>query len=172
MLKWRVWLYRRRTTGWCIPSHRGIVFIRAGMITCSDFHDEDIQDRAKVDALGMVFAVLQSLWAMCNIVTRAAYSLSISPLELGTVAYVACGLFLYGFWWNKPKDMATTINVPLRYSRDNSPEEVRRAMDARPESWVHLRGLLSENTPPPAPRDSSGRFTFFLFRRTDAVPFS
>lgn len=39
-----------------------LVFIRAGMITCSSFHDEDIQDRAKVDALGMVFTVLQSLW--------------------------------------------------------------------------------------------------------------
>ena len=104
-----------------------LVFIRAGIITCSDFHDEDIQDRAKVDALGMVVTVLQSLWAMCNIVTRAAYSLSISPLELGTVAYVACGMFLYGFWWNKPKDMATTINIPLRYSRGNIPEEIRRA---------------------------------------------
>ena len=38
-----------------------LVFIRAGMITSSDFHDDGIQDRAKVDALGMVFTVLQSL---------------------------------------------------------------------------------------------------------------
>ncbi|KGO43641.1 hypothetical protein PEXP_095430 [Penicillium expansum] len=139
-----------------------LVFIRAGMITCSDFRDEDIQDRAKVDALGIVFTVLQSLWAMCNIVTRAAYSLSISPLELGTVAYVACGICLYGFWWNKPKDMATTINIALRYSRDDIPEEVQRIMDASPQGWVHLRGLPSESTPPPALKDSSGRFTFFF----------
>lgn len=70
-----------------------LVFIRAGMITRSDFHDEDIQDRAKVDSLGVVFTVYRA----CNMVTRAAYSLSISPLEVGTVAYFACGMFLHGF---------------------------------------------------------------------------
>lgn len=57
--------------------------------------------------------------------------------------------------------MATTINIPLLYSRDYIPEEVRRTIDASPQSWVHLRGLPSESTPPPAPKDSSGRFTFF-----------
>lgn len=61
-------------------------FIRADLVKRSDFVDEDIKDQAKVDTLGKLFTVVQSAWTTCNTITRAAYSLPISPLELVTVA--------------------------------------------------------------------------------------
>jgi hypothetical protein len=139
-----------------------LAFIKSGVISSTDFRDEDIEDRSKADALGMVFTIIQSAWAMCSIIARATYSLSISPLELGTIAYVACGILTYAFWWHKPKDMTTPISIPLRYDRDNTPVAVRNVMDATPQNWFNLRGPSPENSSSSAPKDSAGRFTFFF----------
>jgi hypothetical protein len=150
------WVYK-------VTQRNILAFIRAGIIDSSDFRDEDIEDRSKADALGMVFTIIQSAWAMCNIIARAAYSLPISPLELGTIAYVACGILTYAFWWHKPKDMTTPISIPLRYDRDDIPVAVRSVMDTSPQSWYHLRGLPSpEAVKSSIGKDSSGRFTFFF----------
>ena len=148
-----------------------LTFIRAGLIDCSDLRNEDIEDRSKADALGMVFTIIQSAWAMCNIIARAACSLSISSLELGTIAYVACGILTYAFWWHKPKDMTTPISIPLRYDRNDIPIAARSVMDASPQNWFHLRGLSSpENAASSAPKDSSRRFTFFFGDGTARYP--
>jgi hypothetical protein len=117
-------------------------FIDAGVIKCSDFSDRDIKDRTKADSFAKAFTVLQTSWAMCNIVARAAYNLPISLIELTTVAYVACFIITYALWWHKPKDMTTPIMINLPYARDDKdmPHQVRNILDARREGWVHLRG--------------------------------
>lgn len=122
------------------------VFVRAGLVKSSDFDDEDIKDQAKVDALGKLFTVVQSAWLTCNIIARVAYSLPISPLELTTVAYVALGLLIAGFWWLKPKDMTTSIAIPLQCNRDDLPVEILQVMDASPESCIQLRAdVIAQN---------------------------
>ncbi|OQE04922.1 hypothetical protein PENVUL_c028G01801 [Penicillium vulpinum] len=63
-------------------------FIQAGVIHCSDFRDQDIEDRAKVYAFSKGFAILQSSWFMCNIIARWASDPPVSPIELLTVAYM------------------------------------------------------------------------------------
>lgn len=122
------------------------VFVRAGLVKGSDFDDEDIKDQAKVDTLGKLFTVVQSAWLTCNIIARVAYSLPISPLELTTVAYVALGLLIAGFWWLKPKDMTTSITIPLQCNRDDLPVEILQVMDANPKSCIQLRAdVIAQN---------------------------
>lgn len=99
--------------------------VTAGIIRCSDFRDREVQNGAKADSLAKAFAVLQSLWTLINIISRAAYNLPISPIELSAAVYVTCGLFTYAFWGHKSKDMSTPITINLRWASDELPEYLR-----------------------------------------------
>ncbi|KAJ5084151.1 hypothetical protein NUU61_008730 [Penicillium alfredii] len=57
------WLYK-------IPPKHVESFIEAGLIRCSDFRDEDVQDRAKTDALGKLFTVVQSAWVTGTVIAH------------------------------------------------------------------------------------------------------
>ncbi|EAW14590.1 uncharacterized protein ACLA_076300 [Aspergillus clavatus NRRL 1] len=111
--------------------------IEAGLLQPHHLKREEIEDRAKADALAKLFAVLQSGWVMINILARAAYHLPISPLEIATVAYVVCAAFSYGLWWYMPRDVRTRITIELPYAREGEemPEPVRRALDNYEQSW-------------------------------------
>ncbi|CRG89485.1 hypothetical protein PISL3812_06521 [Talaromyces islandicus] len=119
--------------------------IQAGMIHCSDFRDQDIEDRSKADSFAKFFTVLQSTWFLCNIIIRWANDLPVSPIELSTIGYVACAILIYGVWWYKPKDMGTYIAVHLRYDRDDIPIEVRDTIEENSTRWVHVRALVKED---------------------------
>ncbi|CRG86668.1 hypothetical protein PISL3812_03678 [Talaromyces islandicus] len=119
-------------------------FIEAGVLRCSDFTHRDIQDRAKSDGFAKAFTVGQSIWVMINIIARAGYDLPITPLELSTLAYIACAVVIYAVWWHKPQGMAVPITVHLSYTRETLPEEVKRITSLSPKSWVHRRVIPSE----------------------------
>lgn len=125
-----------------IVPHEMKTLIQAGIVHCSDFRDQDIEDRTKADSFAKFFTVLQSTWFLCNIITRWACDLPVSPIELSTVAYVACGILIYGVWWYKPKDMGTSIAIHVRCNRDDLPIEVRNMIGNR---WVHVRALVKED---------------------------
>jgi hypothetical protein len=97
----------------------------------------DIEDRAKADPFVKGLTLLQSFWVTCNIIARAGYHLPISPLEISTVAYVACAAVTYTLWWYKPKDMLTPITVFLSYNHDSEdmPHEARQVL-GRSGEWV------------------------------------
>lgn len=117
-------------------------FIQAGIFHCSDFRDQDIDDRAKADPFAKGFAILQSTWLLCNIIARWAANLPVSPIELSTVAYVVCGVLVYAAHWHKPKNMSTPIKIYLRYTRATLPAEIHRLTESRPTGWVHLRACV------------------------------
>ncbi|KAK3386829.1 hypothetical protein B0H63DRAFT_468447 [Podospora didyma] len=68
----------------------------------SDMTEEQIHDRSKSDAFTKIFAIVQSLWLVLQSIARAVNGLAISELELATMAFVACALVMYLFWWDKP----------------------------------------------------------------------
>ncbi|KAL5045595.1 hypothetical protein BDW71DRAFT_208138 [Aspergillus fruticulosus] len=125
--------------GWifCVGADQMTAFIEAGVIRCSDFTEREIKDRAKADTLAKTFTVCQSTWVTANIVARAGYDLPITPFEFSTLSYVACAIMAYACWWYKPQDMAVPIAIPLRYTRDAIPADIRKVTDARPNCWVH-----------------------------------
>ncbi|KAI5458683.1 hypothetical protein BGZ63DRAFT_456491 [Mariannaea sp. PMI_226] len=113
--------------------------VEAGIISSSDIGDRDIQDRAKADSFAKGFTVLQSVWAFINVISRAAYDLPLAPIELSALAYVACSLASYAFWWHKPKDMTTPIVINLQCALNDLPKELRDIRNAHPWSWINTR---------------------------------
>ncbi|KAJ5722075.1 hypothetical protein N7488_000110 [Penicillium malachiteum] len=108
--------------------------------------DRDVEDRAKSDSLAKAFTVLQSTWFLCNCIGRWAYSLLVSPIELSTVAYVGCGVLVYGVLWYKPRNMTTPIAIYLQFDRANLPTEVCSLTERNREGWVHLRARVKEES--------------------------
>ncbi|KAL2831449.1 hypothetical protein BDW59DRAFT_140181 [Aspergillus cavernicola] len=133
---------------WIFYVGRGQVhrFIEAGLVRSSDFTDRDIQDRVKADGFAKAFTVFQSTWVTVNIVARAGYSLPITPFEFSTIAYVACAIIAYALWWNKPQDMTVPITIPVRYTRDRLPQDIRTLTDVYPKRWVHRRVIPSRQS--------------------------
>jgi hypothetical protein len=96
-----------------------VALIEAGVIKQSDLRNNEIKDRAKADSFAKGFAVLQSTWVTCNIISRAAYALPISALQISTVRYVVCAVVAFAAWWHKPKDMKMPIVIRLPYDLDS-----------------------------------------------------
>jgi hypothetical protein len=120
---------------WTYPVYsRNVVrLIEVGIIKPSYLAAEDIQDRVKADSLTKGFTFLQSLWVTTKIMVRSVYNLPMSAIKIATVAYVACAAASYIIWWNKPKDMVTSITIYITYHRDST-------------SMPHkLKVILSEN---------------------------
>ncbi|KAL3476637.1 hypothetical protein BJX99DRAFT_270308 [Aspergillus californicus] len=71
--------------------------------------DIDIDNLSKTDAFTKAFAVFQCGWLVIQSITRASQGLALTELELATLAFIACALSMYGFWWCKAFDSQRTI---------------------------------------------------------------
>ena len=69
---------------------------------------EDILDKSKADNLSKMLSILQALWMLAQIVGRLIIRLSVTLLEVNTLAHIICALIIYVLWWYKPK----LINEP------------------------------------------------------------
>ena len=70
-------------------------------------------DRSKRDLFSKGFAVLQTTWFITQCIARAAYGLTITELEIATLAFAVLNGLLYFLWWNKPQDVACPAPVYL-----------------------------------------------------------
>lgn len=134
--------------GWIYVLRRNDMkpFIEAGIVEDIDFHDRDVEDRAKADSLGKTFTVLQTSWFLVNIIARWAKSLPVTPIELATVAYIACGILLYAMWWYNPKDMTTPITIYVRFDRNDIPTHLLDHTATNPHGWVHRYAQIKKET--------------------------
>jgi len=66
----------------------------------------DILDKSKADYLTKGLVCLQATWFVAQCITRLAQGLSLSLLEINTLAHTACTLIIYALWWNKPLNIA------------------------------------------------------------------
>ena len=74
--------------------------------------NEELWDRSKSDNVGKSIALLQALWLVIQVISRAVEHLPTSTLELTSVAFVSCTFFTSIFWWKKPLD--TRIPTKIR----------------------------------------------------------
>ncbi|OKP11350.1 hypothetical protein PENSUB_3135 [Penicillium subrubescens] len=147
-----------------------VLLIEAGVIKPSSLKIGDIKDRDKSDPLSKAFTLLQSAWVTINIIARRAYDLPISPLELSTVAYVACALVTYLAWWDKPKDADTFITLHLPYDRD-SDEMPTQFRDADRTDWMHLPPPLIKDNAESNEKDGHWKRAAFVALCNDPVGF-
>jgi len=97
--------------------------LTSGLATFPQIRMKDIKYKSKADSFAKVFVLAQSSWLVINIIARAANKLSVSPIEIITLAYVVCAFIIYRLWWSKPKD----IEVPMmiRFSVPADMNEVK-----------------------------------------------
>jgi hypothetical protein len=80
-----------------------------------DLSESEIMDKSNSNSLAKTLACLQAGWFCINCIVRVSQKLSISILELNTLAHAICALFVYLFWWEKPQDVQepSIITGPL-----------------------------------------------------------
>ncbi|KAF8850453.1 hypothetical protein BDZ45DRAFT_708349 [Acephala macrosclerotiorum] len=77
------------------------------LLKLPNFTQEELQDRSKEDGLVKAIAIAQLTWSIVQIITRAVKRITISQLELATIAFAACAVIIYLLGWTKPKKSAT-----------------------------------------------------------------
>lgn len=85
------------------------VLLQEGRINVEMFIAErEIRDKGKADSALKTFTLLQILWLVLQSISRAIEHLPLMPLEISTLAYIPCAVFIFWLWWDKPY----AINVP------------------------------------------------------------
>ncbi|KAL8948920.1 MAG: hypothetical protein Q9222_004924 [Ikaeria aurantiellina] len=104
---------------------------------------EDILDKSKADNVSKLLSVLQALWMLAQIITRLNGNLSITLLEVNTLAHIICAIIIYGLWWNKPK----LINEPTKLRGDWVPPlAAYMFMSSQISGWRRARpGILKKD---------------------------
>lgn len=86
---------------------------RAGMIEWPSIKKKVIDDKCKGDFLSKGFAVLQTTWFIAQCIVRGVFKISLTQLELATLAFSALNIALFILWMNKPLGVAIPFEVHL-----------------------------------------------------------
>ena len=85
----------------------------AGRVNWPNITKEEIKDRSKGDYLSKGIVVLQSTWFIVQFFARAASKLTITELEVVTLAFSTLIGIIYYLWWDKPLDVRCSVPVYL-----------------------------------------------------------
>jgi len=92
----------------------------------------EIKDRSKGDSLAKTLVLFQLAWFSVQVIARAVEHITVTALEITTIAYILVSAILYAIWWHKPKGVRYPLTVRLspsapieRYKEIDQPEENR-----------------------------------------------
>ena len=77
---------------------------------------KEIWDKSKADMFAKIVAGFQAGWLVAQVIARAILHLSVTLLELSTVALITCTGAALFFWFNKPLNVETPTNLELEFS--------------------------------------------------------
>ena len=86
---------------------------RAGRIDWPNITEQEIKDRSKGDYLSKGIVVLQTTWFTVQFFARTASRLTITELEVVTLAFSTLIGVIYYLWWDKPLDVRCSVAVHL-----------------------------------------------------------
>ena len=79
--------------------------IQDGWINGPFIIEDELRSRGKSDWVIKLIAMVQIIWFVIQTLVRAIQHYQTTPLEIMTVAFVACSVFIYGFSLNQPQDI-------------------------------------------------------------------
>ena len=85
----------------------------AGKIEWPTITKEEIADRSKGDYLSKTIVLFQTTWFVGQCIARGAYGLTVTELEVVTLAFASLTGVIYYLWWDKPLDIRCSIPVHL-----------------------------------------------------------
>ncbi|KAL4762215.1 uncharacterized protein BDW70DRAFT_158878 [Aspergillus foveolatus] len=96
--------------------------------------ENEITDRSKSDGLVRLFALMQVLWLLVQLIVRSVEGIPFAALEVSTLAFSSCAIIIYLSEWTKPQD----AGVPFYIDTDAvvTPEAFARIAEAAPISFL------------------------------------
>jgi hypothetical protein len=83
---------------------------------------QEIDDKSKSDFLAKAIAILQSTWFILQCIARGIQGLSLTELELATLALASLNAITSVFWLRKPLGLQEPVKVNLK-SREKSKDD-------------------------------------------------
>jgi len=102
--------------------------------------EEDIKDRSKSDILSKLIAILQTTWFILQCIARGQQKLTLTELELVTLALASLNAITYVFWWHKP----LSVQVPIRIYFETEAIKKVDVEDADAEPGITASYVLSK----------------------------
>jgi len=99
----------------------------------------DIKDRSKGDILSKLIAILQTTFIL-QCIARGQQRLTLTELELVTLALASLNAITYVFWWHKPLG----VQVPIRIYFETEAVENVDVEDADAEPGITVSYILSK----------------------------
>ncbi|KAF9444793.1 hypothetical protein P691DRAFT_834480 [Macrolepiota fuliginosa MF-IS2] len=107
--------------------------IDKGTIEFPTITEEDILDKSKGDFLTKLLVVTQTSWFIAQCIVRWAAKLTVTELEVVTLAFAILNIITYTLWWQKPQNVQAAILIP---KKSNAPPlEIPEPEEH--ESWLH-----------------------------------
>ncbi|KAF2650631.1 hypothetical protein K491DRAFT_638730, partial [Lophiostoma macrostomum CBS 122681] len=95
-----------------LPASGAHKFLRNDWVDLSVSSLEAVKDKSKASGFSKSVASAQITWFLCQLIGRAAARMTITPLELFTLAYIVCASATYTCWWSKPFDVEVALVLP------------------------------------------------------------
>lgn len=96
-----------------VTSKHIYVLVKLGLIKLDAITPATIEDRSKADGVVKLVTILQAGWFNLQCLARVYQRISITTLELSTVAFVVCTIATNIMWWSKPKDVFVPIVLTI-----------------------------------------------------------
>lgn len=96
----------------CDPKQLRDLIINVG-IEGPPISQDELKSRAKADWAVKLIAILQILWFLVQILARATQHYHTTSLEILTVAFVFCSIFIYAFSFRKPQDVEFPVFIEI-----------------------------------------------------------
>ncbi|KAF8163800.1 hypothetical protein B0H34DRAFT_697008 [Crassisporium funariophilum] len=135
------------------PEHMETLLER-NEITLPSITEDEINDRSKGDILAKGIVVVQTLWFVMQCIARGAQGLTITEIELVTLAFAAFNGITYYFWWNKPLDVRCPVYVYLKNPKSKVKKtkkkqkkvEIPKPRSPKPKEglWQRLLDVLND----------------------------
>ncbi|KAL4811862.1 hypothetical protein BDW67DRAFT_189233 [Aspergillus spinulosporus] len=99
--------------------------------------ENEIKDRSKSDGLVRLFALMQVLWLLVQLIVRSVERIPFAALEVSTLAFSSCAIIIYLAEWTKPQD----AGVPFYIDTDAvvTPDAFALIAEAAPISFLQTR---------------------------------
>lgn len=123
-----------------------ISLFKNGEIKWPSITQKAIQDRSKADVVAKCIIIFHTAWF--GIQAFARWNLSITELELVTLAYAMLNGATYWLWWNKPKDVRCPVPIYLKSLATSTSQRVQAARARRDGANPNVQSPTATDSEP------------------------
>ena len=92
-----------------VDSQQLAYLVEKGYLTYPEVDGQTIWDKNKADGFARIITLLQIVWFTVQCVARLSQHLTLTTLELSSIAFIFCTLNTFFFWHHKPLDAEVPI---------------------------------------------------------------